>query len=290
MQVLISLRYIATGNDQIGISDCCEVSQSYVSRCVSKVAFAIGNLSPDVIKFPENNDINRVKQDFMAIAGMPGVIGCIDCTHIAVQMPTHPRPEIFRNRKGYFSINVQAVCGPKLEFFNLVARWPGSSHDSNIFNNSRLCQELEDDLLPGHLLGDSGYPCRKYLLTPMLNPQGRAENQYNTAHIKTRNTVERAFGVLKRRFAYLGKKMRTSLRNAKHIIVAAAVLHNLAVAYRVPEINDVPLGEDPDVPEDPDDPEDLEDPDDPRPQEQPRAVRNIQGAFKRQQIIRDYFA
>lgn len=34
--------------------------------------------------------------------------------------------ELFRNHKGYFSINVQAVC------------WPGSTHDSTIFNNSRL--------------------------------------------------------------------------------------------------------------------------------------------------------
>ncbi|KAK3861810.1 hypothetical protein Pcinc_032281 [Petrolisthes cinctipes] len=49
----------------------------------------------------------------------------------------------------------------------------------------------------------------------------------------------------------------------------------------------IPAAEDP---EDPDDPADQDDPDDPRAPVQPRAVRNIQGYFKRQQIIRDYFA
>lgn len=101
---------------------------------------------------------------------------------------------------------------------------------------------------------------------------------------KPESIVERAFGLLKRRFACIGEKMRTSLRNTKTIIVAAAVLHNLAVAYRVPE-PDVP-----DAAEDPDDPANQDDPDDPRAPVQPQAVRNIQGSLKRQHIIRDYFA
>lgn len=86
----------------------------------------------------------------------------------------------------------------------------------------------------------------------------------------------------------LGKKIRT-LRNTKYIIVAAAVLHNLAITYRIPEPDDVI-----------NDLEDPDDPDDPEAQgnnieedelgQQPRAGRNIQGFFKRQQIIREYFA
>lgn len=43
---------------------------------------------------------------------MPGIGGCIDCTHIGhikIQNPGGPDGEVFRNRKGYFSLNVQ-VC------------------------------------------------------------------------------------------------------------------------------------------------------------------------------------
>ena len=41
--------------------------------------------------------------------------------------------ELFQNRKGFFSINVLAVCGPNLEILNIVARWPGSVHDARIY-------------------------------------------------------------------------------------------------------------------------------------------------------------
>lgn len=55
---------------------------------------------------------------------------------------------------------------------------------------------------PGHLLGDSGYPLRGYLMTPILQPTSLAQEKYNKAHAKGRVVVERAFGVLKSRFRY----------------------------------------------------------------------------------------
>lgn len=60
--------------------------------------------------------------------------------------------EIFRNRKSYFSINVQAVANENREFINLVARWPGSVHDATIFNNSTLRTQFELGLFGNAIL------------------------------------------------------------------------------------------------------------------------------------------
>ncbi len=99
------------------------------------------------------------------------MIGCVDGTHVRIVSPGGDDAEVYRNRKGYFSINVQGVCTPDLRFTNLVARWKGSVHDSRIFENSRLSVMLSDGTGPrGHLLGDSAYTLRKYLLTPYDNP------------------------------------------------------------------------------------------------------------------------
>lgn len=50
---------------------------------------------------------------------------------------------MFRNRKRYFSINVQVVCNAEMKIMDLVARWPGSAHDATIFNNSLIKMKFE---------------------------------------------------------------------------------------------------------------------------------------------------
>lgn len=138
---------------------------------------------------------------------------------------------MYRNRKGYFSLNVQMVCDAKLRIRSIIARWPGSVHDSTIFNDSPLCAQLErGDFGNMVILGDSGYPCRPYLLTPLLNTQTPAEEAYNKSQISTRNPIERLFGVLKRRFPCLHNGMGLKIKNIPPVIVACAVLHNIALS------------------------------------------------------------
>ena len=61
------------------------------------------------IVWPDENRKTIIKQAFFAKNGFPGVIGCIDCTHIRIQAPRINEND-FVNRKGYHSLNVQAIC------------------------------------------------------------------------------------------------------------------------------------------------------------------------------------
>lgn len=58
--------------------------------------------------------------------------------------------------------------------------------------------------------------------------------RYNKSQIRTRNSVERAFGVWKRRFACLKTKLQTETDRSAAIITACAALHNVAHALREP--------------------------------------------------------
>lgn len=124
---------------------------------------------------------------------------------------------------------MQVTCDANLCIRDIVARWRGSTHDSRIFNESSLKTRFEDGEFRGRLLGDSGYKLESYLFTPVLRPQNRSEEKYNEAHIATRNTVERCFGVWKQRFRCLLDGMTTNMKNIKPTIVALAVLHNIAI-------------------------------------------------------------
>ena len=59
---------------------------------------------------------------------------------------------------------------------------------------------------------------------------------YNIAHKKTRNVVERAFGVWKNRFCCVKRTLETDLNNSIRTICATAVLQNIALKYNEPDI------------------------------------------------------
>jgi len=112
----------------------------------------------------------------------PGVIGAIDCTHVRIIRPNKENVMAFVNRKQFYSINVQAVCDSDDFMTNIVALWPGSTQDSLIFENGNIADKLRNGAFDGILLGDSGYACTAYLLTPILRAKEcrRSTLQYCT--------------------------------------------------------------------------------------------------------------
>ncbi|XP_062591455.1 putative nuclease HARBI1 [Saccostrea cucullata] len=142
-----------------------------------------------------------------------------------------------RNRERVF----RDIDNP-LDYLNddaiVIAKWPGGTHDSYIWRNSSIHNLFESGTISdGWLLGDSGYPLRPWLLTPVLNPTTDAQERYNAAHIRTRNVIERAFGVLKSRFRCLDNSAGAliySPQKACDITVACVVLHNMCIRRRIP--------------------------------------------------------
>ncbi|XP_054272722.1 putative nuclease HARBI1 [Macrosteles quadrilineatus] len=234
-QLLCALRFYATGCYQSVSGDLSGFSTSTSHRIVHRVSCAIAAKRGDFVVFPKTQEeIKRAQLKFYDIARFPRVVGAIDCTHIRFgKCPDSANGEVFRNRKNYFSLNVQAVCNADLEITDIVVRWPGSTHDSYIFNNSRLKRMFEEGRYGNAVLvGDSGYACKNYMMTPLDVCNTQPEHLYNESQIRTRNPVERMFGVWKRRFPAMALGLRLSLENSVPVIVATAVLHNIAQQSR----------------------------------------------------------
>eukprot|EP00918_Siedleckia_nematoides_P023255 GHVU01050169.1.p1 GENE.GHVU01050169.1~~GHVU01050169.1.p1 ORF type:complete len:376 (+),score=23.23 GHVU01050169.1:2811-3938(+) len=226
IMVLVTLSYFATNCFQANIAGEFRISQSTVSRCIGWVTDALVAVRDQLIRWPHAaRERERVISGFFNIAGFPNVIAAVDGTHIRINRPVHDEVD-YVCRKKYHSINVQAACDHEGIFTHVNAQWPGSTHDSFVMRATDMWQSFEDGAIRGRVLGDSGYRCRPWLLTPYSDPQTEHQRTFNTRHKKTRVHVEMAFGKAKRRFSILGSTVRVKHDRIPAVIVACFSLHN----------------------------------------------------------------
>ena len=122
LQILVALRFFASGSFLQVIGDTVGLPKSSVSRAVSDVSLALAKKQGEFISWPSPVEIQEVKRGFYDNGGFPGVIGCLDGTHVRIQAPTANEND-YVNRKGFHSINVQAVCNYKGRYSNVVLVW-----------------------------------------------------------------------------------------------------------------------------------------------------------------------
>jgi hypothetical protein len=104
------------------------------------------------IKFPTTiHQTNEIKSGFYNKAGIRNIIGIVDGSHINIKAPSENEPW-YVNRKQKHSINVQVICDNEYTITDLVAKWPGSTHDSFIFRNSEICRKFETGVFGNSIL------------------------------------------------------------------------------------------------------------------------------------------
>ncbi|XP_071581033.1 putative nuclease HARBI1 [Temnothorax nylanderi] len=210
LKVLCALNFYAQGSYQkaVGVDSRLNIAQSTVSVILQQITLAINeHLLRQWIHFPTTpQEIQQTVERNYTKTRIPGLMGFVDGTNVAIRAPS-VHEGLYVNRKGYHAQHVQIICDTNLSIMNILARYPGSTHDSFVWRNCYVRQLLQTQYENGNhcwLLGDSGYPLEPWLLTPFPNAEpGTREEYYNQRHSSTRSTVERCIGVLKKQFRCL---------------------------------------------------------------------------------------
>ena len=207
-KLLCALRFYACGDFYYTCGDGQGISKASTCRAVHLVTRVLNEtLFQQTIRWPENS--RNLPLRFANIPrtqpGMPCVAGCVDGTLIPMRAPKDNEAQ-YVDRHGNHSINAMFVCGPNMRFYFASVRWPGAVNDARVLRNSHLCQQWEAGWRPfggAVLLGDSAYPLKSWLMSPIANPLTQAERHFNRAHSKTRRLIECAYGIFKETFQCL---------------------------------------------------------------------------------------
>ena len=115
-KVLISLKTLASGSFQNSSKDNIDVAKITVSKVLNDFVDALFKITGLFIRMPATKEEQRQTMgEFYDIAGFPGVLGCIDCTHIPIKAPSAPEQEYaYVNKKGVHSLNAQAICNANM--------------------------------------------------------------------------------------------------------------------------------------------------------------------------------
>lgn len=142
----------------------------------------------------------------------------------------------YLNRKMQHSVNLLGVCTAEKTFTYVFAGFPGSAHDSRVFQHSQLKTEIDREpknlfSSPSyHILGDSAFPLSDHVMVPFKDygSLSAKELTFNKKLSKTRVVIENTFGILKSRFRKL-HYVDCDIQHIPDIITACCVLHNMCM-------------------------------------------------------------
>nr|XP_029707902.1 putative nuclease HARBI1 [Aedes albopictus] len=110
LKLSAALRFFAEGSYQKGVGNdlFAGMAQPTLSKVLSTVIEVFeAEVCSTTISFPESEaEMDEIKHAFYAKHGFPGVIGCVDGTHVRIFKPVSDIQHLYYNRKGFHSLNV----------------------------------------------------------------------------------------------------------------------------------------------------------------------------------------
>lgn len=166
------LKFVASGGYQLCVGNECVsfMSKSKVSELITECLDIMEQyLCPQWIVLEKSQEEEeKIKQSFFGSGGLPGVVGCIDGTHVRIKSPGINEQHLYYNRKGYYSINVMAVsfcnviyskktdrtfflqiCDHNMVINFVDARHPGANHDAFVWDHSDAHDYFQQNYLRG---------------------------------------------------------------------------------------------------------------------------------------------
>lgn len=233
-QLLVILWYLGQPESLKAIMERFDLQGSSILRCRTNVYNAVlTHLMPRFLCWPDSAEQKNIVKNFEQQCSLQNMIGVIGESHMKIKTPSKDKePAEYVNAKGYHSVVLQAVAREDLRFIHASCGWPGKVLDNRVIRNSELWTEGVHLCGGNHIIGDSAYPLRRWLLTPYRETGLLVEHQtnFNIRLSSALYLVENAVAQVKGRFRRLLFLDIREIDTITKTVIVGCVLHNLCLA------------------------------------------------------------
>nr|CAD2165111.1 unnamed protein product [Meloidogyne enterolobii] len=246
-QLIICLRFFATGMQYRALEYSFRRSRSTISLIVKRVSKAIWSLHEKYVKLPASNEEwKNIANGFEKRWNMPLCIGALDGKLVRLRKPNNSG-SLYHDYKRNFSLNMLALCDFRFRIIYVDVGEYGYKGDANVFSSSSLKAKLNDNLLnipeptnlPGlpdsdkinyFIVADAAFPLSLNIMKPFAgNALSHKQRIYNYRISRARRVIENVFGIMCVKWRILLKPIETNIESANWIIRAIIVLHNFLI-------------------------------------------------------------
>jgi hypothetical protein len=245
LKVASAVRKLAYGSSHELWGEMFHLSESTSHNAHQYFCEAVVHLFKDsVIRLPNLEECDQISMD-NAARGFPGCLGSIDCQHWYWAMCPTAHQGHYLGKPGKPTVVLEGACNRDLRFFHADFGFPGSINDLSIVSRSSFIARHIDGSFPPagfsymlngverenpYYLGDGIYPDWSLFLRAFKRPTSTKEKLFTKLQESMRKDIERAFGVMHKRWHVLATPSRMwSVHKMEKTMYTCIILHNLII-------------------------------------------------------------
>ena len=191
---------------------------------------------------PTQADIQKIYEVHEQRHGFPGMLGSLDCTHWDWEAcPVAWQGQYHRGDHDGPTVILEATASFDLWIWHAFFGMPGANNDIAVINASPIFDRLVNGVGPdtsfstndvnyefGYYLVDGIYPEWATLVHSFTCPTDEKRQYYKKKHESARKDIERAVGVLKKRWSIIKQPARIlHMDKLRNVMYTCIILHNM---------------------------------------------------------------
>lgn len=214
---------------------------STITRITRRVFSALIDIENKYIYWPSQKERQHVIVPAIS-AYLPNCVGFVDGTKIELDEAPGIDRESYFDKDSNYSLQLQLICDHQLRIRHYILGYPGSVHDSRMWNESYMCSHLDAFFSQDEwLCGDKGYGLSKTVITPFRDNTTEVSvkdrHWFNKYFSSQRVAIEHVNGILKETFQSL-KKLKLKINNAEGHCHAIDWIKVCLILYNILNLSD----------------------------------------------------